>query len=149
MKFGLYLHPHLRRSLACSLYGFLNYEWDLPSVLSKMVWSSTDIAKFTFRRYRRKRHPCHYILLAVTDLSNPCRYPRFRPSSVRWHPEACLRYWCSERYQRISLLHRSFQLPLCPSSQIVSMDRSEVELRYFTTDLSGHLSVRFTPNDSG
>ena len=28
----------------------------------------------------------------------------------------CLRYRCSERYQRISLLHRSFQAPLCPSS---------------------------------
>src|SRR5437667_81968 len=80
---------------------------------------------------------------------DPIRYPRFRPSSVRWHPEACLRYRCSKRYQRISLLHRLFQLPLCPSSHEVSKDRHEVELRDFTSDFHNHLSVRFTPNDSG
>ena len=51
----------------------------------------------------------------------------------------CLRFWCSEWYQRISLLLHSFQAPLCPSSITVStarprLSRGILQQTYYTAD---------------
>ena len=67
--------------------------------------------------------------------------------SVSICPESCLRPKCSSRYPRISLLHREFQSPLRPSSQIVFNAISEL-----SSELSHQTYLAtyapFTPSES-
>ena len=55
----------------------------------------------------------------TTRVSNPVRYPRFRPSVSVPSQLAAFAHWCSSRYLRISPLHREFRQPLLDSSQAV------------------------------
>ena len=67
--------------------------------------------------------------------------------SVRFCPESCLRYKCSSRYPRISLLHREFQTPLQTSSMTVS-DAFQ-KLSSWISHLTFHAAYTpFTPSDS-
>jgi hypothetical protein len=63
-----------------------------------------------------------------TGVSNPILSPRFRPSSVNKYPVACLRFWCSPAYQRISPLLAEFQPPLYYSSLTVSTANTRLSL---------------------
>ncbi len=67
--------------------------------------------------------------------------------SVRSRPETRLRHWCSSRYLRISPLHREFQSPFRPSSQVVFNAVSELSSEIsHQTYLATY--APFTPSES-